>query len=83
VRVKDDDELTHSVALQGIAARQDVERTLASTDADKEVGKHERDDRHQLHDDVDGGARRILEWVTNRVTNHSRLVRVTAACTRS
>ena len=32
--------------------------------------KHQRDDGHQLDENVQRGTRRVLEWVTDRVTDH-------------
>jgi hypothetical protein len=42
----------------------------------KEGGENEGLDRHELDKDVQRGARRVLERISNGVTNDSRLVRV-------
>ena len=40
--------------------------------------EHQTQDRHQLHQDIQRRARRILEWIADRITNDSSLVGVAA-----
>jgi hypothetical protein len=42
----------------------------------QEGGEDKGFDRHKLDENVEGGARRVLERISNGVTNDSRLVRV-------
>lgn len=39
------------------------------------LGEHQRDDRHELHEDVQGRSRRVLQRVTHRVAYNGRLQR--------
>eukprot|EP00976_Prorocentrum_cordatum_P078427 1183109-Prorocentrum_minimum.AAC.1 len=47
---------------------------LAVVDGHEEVAEDERDDRHQLHQDVERGAGGVLEGVADGVADHRRLV---------
>mmetsp|Transcript_25528 Transcript_25528/g.85568 ORF Transcript_25528/g.85568 Transcript_25528/m.85568 type:complete len:442 (-) Transcript_25528:1173-2498(-) len=51
---------------------------MAAVDGHEIVSEHERDDRHELHHDVDGGARGVLERVADGVADDGRLVQVRA-----
>lgn len=42
----------------------------------EEGGEDKGFNRHKLDENVEGGARRVLERISNGVTNDSRLVRV-------
>mmetsp|Transcript_68411 Transcript_68411/g.147627 ORF Transcript_68411/g.147627 Transcript_68411/m.147627 type:complete len:684 (-) Transcript_68411:348-2399(-) len=55
-----------------------TKKTSASVDGEEVIGKHKGNDGHQLHEDVEGGSRGILEGITYGVTNHSSLVAVRA-----
>ena len=54
----------------------DVEDPAAAVDGHEEVRKHDRDDGHELHDDVERGARRVLEGVADGVADDGRGVRL-------
>lgn len=45
-----------------------------SLDREEVVCEHKRDDRHELHQNVEGGARGVLQGITNGIADHSRLV---------
>mmetsp|Transcript_13734 Transcript_13734/g.19409 ORF Transcript_13734/g.19409 Transcript_13734/m.19409 type:complete len:458 (-) Transcript_13734:442-1815(-) len=47
---------------------------MATVDREEEVGKDQRQDCHELHDNVKGRARRVLERITDSVANDSGLV---------
>lgn len=51
----------------------DVKHPLPIVDSLEVLGENERDDRHQLHEDVEGRSRGVLERVTDGVTNDGRL----------
>merc|ERR1711959_551939 len=51
-----------------------LENTLAVVDSTEEISKHQRDDCHQLHQDVEGRAGGVLERVSNCIANNSGLV---------
>jgi hypothetical protein len=53
-----------------------VQKTLSSVNGIKGVGKHQREDRHQLHDNVQGRTRRVLERVSDSVAHDGGLVDV-------
>ena len=55
-----------------------VKGTIAAADGHEEVGEDQRDDGHQLHDNVQRGAGRVLERVANCVANDGGLVGIAA-----
>jgi hypothetical protein len=56
----------------------EIKQAVATVDRDKEVGKYERQDGHQLHHDVECRSRSVLERVTNGVADDGSLVQVRA-----
>lgn len=53
----------------------DVEHTLAVVDRLEVLGEDERDDCHELHEDVEGRAGGVLERVAHGVADNSGLER--------
>mmetsp|Transcript_30642 Transcript_30642/g.73874 ORF Transcript_30642/g.73874 Transcript_30642/m.73874 type:complete len:267 (-) Transcript_30642:2139-2939(-) len=51
-----------------------VEEAVAAVDRHEEVGKHNRDDGHELHHDVERGPRGVLEGIPDSVTHNHRRV---------
>merc|ERR1719247_1414309 len=53
----------------------ELEEALAAVDALEVLREHEGQDGHELHEDVEGGPRRVLEGVADRVARDGRVVR--------
>ena len=55
-----------------------IEEAAAFVDRQKVFGEHQRQDRHELHQNVEGRAGGVLERVAHGVTHHRGLVHVGA-----
>ena len=53
----------------------ELEEALAAVDALEVLREDEGQDGHELHEDVEGGPRRVLEGVADRVARDGRVVR--------
>ena len=56
------------------AMRLEVEEALAVVDGEEVLREDEGQDGHELHEDVERGARRVLERVADRVADDARVV---------
>ncbi len=72
----DDDEYTPQK--QGVSTTRnlELEETGSVVDSVEGIGEHKRQDSHQLHDNVEGRSRGILERISDGVTDNGSLVDV-------
>ena len=63
----------HQRVAVGLRVRQ-TKRALTVVDGQEEVGENQRDNGHELHHNVEGWAGRVLEGITNGVTDDGGLV---------